>query len=354
MWQTQIANKTGTTDLWVRSRNAGDSSSAAAWNAPWTRILTGTNYNNYVPSKTGAGASGTWSINVTGTAGKVAWDNVSSKPSYYDAKAIKAITRSNTTFTYTCMDGTTGTFTQQDNNTTYSAGTGITLSGTTFSLTNSSISIAGNSVALGGSISAATLRSALGLSNAMHFIGVATVTVTDGSTVNPEIDGYTVSVPGDVIIDKDSAYEYVWTGKIWERLGGDGSYKIVQSAVSDPAASGNSSTFIKTISQNANGVITATKATIATHTIQVNGTNAVTYNGGGAATVNLKSGSGISVSNSSGTVTFAHSNSVTAKTAYGSTATTASANGGKIVVTDVKYDAQGHITGSADRTITLS
>lgn len=49
-----------------------------------------------------------------------------------------------------------------------------------------------------------------------------------------------------------------------------------------------------------------------------------------------------------------HANSVTAKIAYGSTATTASANGGTIKVTDVKYDAQGHITGSTDRTITLS
>lgn len=58
--------------------------------------------------------------NCSGTAGGVAWGNVSSKPSYYDAKAIKGITRSGTTFTYTCMDGTTGTFTQQDNNTTYS------------------------------------------------------------------------------------------------------------------------------------------------------------------------------------------------------------------------------------------
>ena len=48
------------------------------------------------------------------------------------SKAIKSITRSGTTFTYTCLDGTTGTFTQQDNNTTYSAGTGISLSGTTF------------------------------------------------------------------------------------------------------------------------------------------------------------------------------------------------------------------------------
>lgn len=51
---------------------------------------------------------------------------------------------------------------------------------------------------------------------------------------------------------------------------------------------------------------------------------------------------------------FKHTNAVTAKTAYGSTETTASANGGSITVTDVKYDAQGHITGSTDRKITLS
>lgn len=64
----------------------------------------------------------------------------------------------------------------------------------------------------------------------------------------------------------------------------------------------------------------------------------------------IKVGTGLTMSSE----TLNHSNSITAKTAYGSTATTASANGGKIVVTDIKYDAQGHITGSTDRTITLS
>lgn len=64
----------------------------------------------------------------------------------------------------------------------------------------------------------------------------------------------------------------------------------------------------------------------------------------------IKVGSGLTMSSE----TLNHSNSITAKTSYGSTATTASANGGKIVVTDIKYDAQGHITGSTDRTITLS
>ena len=61
-------------------------------------------------------------------------------------------------------------------------------------------------------------------------------------------------------------------------------------------------------------------------------------------------GAGISISNNK----INHSNSVTAKTAYGSTATSASANGGSFTVTDIKYDAQGHITGSTDRTINLS
>lgn len=40
------------------------------------------------------------------------------------------------------------------------------------------------------------------------------------------------------------------------------SMKAVQSAVSDPAASGTSITFIATISQDANGVITVTKKTV--------------------------------------------------------------------------------------------
>lgn len=58
-----------------------------------------------------------------GGADSIAWTNITSKPAYYDAKAITTITRSGTTFTYTCLDGTYGTFTQQDNDTTYSAAT---------------------------------------------------------------------------------------------------------------------------------------------------------------------------------------------------------------------------------------
>lgn len=40
MWQTQIANMAGTTDLWVRSRAGSSIVNGTAWKAPWARILT--------------------------------------------------------------------------------------------------------------------------------------------------------------------------------------------------------------------------------------------------------------------------------------------------------------------------
>ena len=64
-WNKQIS-----TDSWVGERT----------------ILDSNNYNNYAPSKSGSGASGTWGINITGNAGSassVAWGNVSGKPSTF-------------------------------------------------------------------------------------------------------------------------------------------------------------------------------------------------------------------------------------------------------------------------------
>lgn len=48
MWQTQIANAAGSTDLWVRSRNGAAVDNSKAWAAPWTRILTGSNWKNVI------------------------------------------------------------------------------------------------------------------------------------------------------------------------------------------------------------------------------------------------------------------------------------------------------------------
>ncbi len=133
-------------------------------------------------------------------------------------------------------------------------------------LANSSVSIAGNSVSLGGSLDASTLTSSLGLSSAMHFIGVATVAITDGSTTNPTISGYDFAnnkKAGDVIIDSSSSREYVWTtASKWELLGGDSSYKTTQTAVTKPTAATNQ--WVSAIGQDANGVISVDYASLVT------------------------------------------------------------------------------------------
>ena len=66
--------------------------------------------------------------------------------------AIKNITRDGTTFTATRANNTTFTFNQQDNNTTYSAGTAMSLNGTTFNHSDyGSAGTAGTSSATSGS-----------------------------------------------------------------------------------------------------------------------------------------------------------------------------------------------------------
>lgn len=219
-------------------------------------------------------------------------------------------------------------------------------------LANSKVTIAGNDVSLGGNLTADTLRESLGLSNAMHFIGVATVAITDGSTDDPVIPGYSTKTAGDVIIDKDSSYEYVWSSaNKWERLGGDSSYKTKQTAVSSPSANGSTTAFIDTISQNANGVITVTKKNLDTSgtwsgnagsatkletarslTTKLNSTTAVTFDGsadqntipvtgilpianGGTGTNTLTSGEALIGNGTSAITTRAITNNTTATVA---------------------------------------
>ena len=90
----------------------------------------------------------------------------------------------------------------------------------------------------------------LGLSNAMHFIGIATTAITDGGTEDPTISGYSTKTAGDVVIDKDTRREYVWsTTNKWELLGFDASAKY------EKTTSGN--TFISKITQATDGTVTA-------------------------------------------------------------------------------------------------
>ena len=65
-----------------------------------------------------------------------------------------------------------------------------------------------------------------GITGAMHFIGEATVEITNNSSVNPRIPGYNFAnaQPGDVILFGSA--EYVWTGASWHLLGDEGSYAV--------------------------------------------------------------------------------------------------------------------------------
>lgn len=102
---TQIIGDYSSGHLYTRSGSPANVGGLGSWRG-WHTIIDSNNI-------------GSQSVNYANSAGAVAWGNVSSKPSYYDAKAITSISRSGTTFTATYLDGTTTTFSQQDNNTTY-------------------------------------------------------------------------------------------------------------------------------------------------------------------------------------------------------------------------------------------
>lgn len=83
-------------DVWYNHRSSDNGDGLwyrTGWDndkRPWAKILDSTNYNQYAPTKTGGGASGSWNISVTGssasctgnarTATNVAWDGVTGKP----------------------------------------------------------------------------------------------------------------------------------------------------------------------------------------------------------------------------------------------------------------------------------
>lgn len=66
----------------------------------------------------------------------------------------------------------------------------------------------------------------LGLSGAMHFLGVTTSNVNEGSTLSSIIiDGKSVTQSkGDVVLYSHS--EYIWTGSKWEELGSEQSFAL--------------------------------------------------------------------------------------------------------------------------------
>ena len=122
------------------------------------------------------------------------------------------------------------------------------------------------------------------LSGAMVFIGTSTTAITDGGTQNPTVNGSVIvnKTAGNVVIY--GSQEYVWNGSSWELFGDEGSYALktitvtgnngltgggaltenrtISHAVPSGAAAGTlgsstERTYIKTVTTDAYGHITA-------------------------------------------------------------------------------------------------
>ena len=199
-----------------------------------------------------AGTSGKWIILADATNNKWTFDGNAASAS---AVPLSGVTNADDLKAIEALTGTSGFLKKTaantwslDTNTYLTASTGVT-------------SIAGKT----GTVTLADL----GLSQALRFIGITSTNLSDGattSTLTAKSTGSLIKttgfVIGDVVIDNNSAYEYIWTGSAWERLGGDSSYKTTQTTKTDPTASGTGIEYIASITQNANGEITATKSTV--------------------------------------------------------------------------------------------
>lgn len=73
----------------------------------------------------------------------------------------------------------------------------------------------------------------LGLSGAMHFLGVSTTAITDHGAEKPTIDGKPVTklASGDVVIYEH--LEFVWDGSKWEKLGDESSYALKTTTINN-------------------------------------------------------------------------------------------------------------------------
>ena len=89
-------------------------------------------------------------------------------------------------------------------------------------------------------ITAEQLRTALGLTNAMHFIGITTTNIQDGDDTTPiTIGGNDVTpVAGDVVIRDNSAAEFVWDGSHWNLMGDTGDFALKITTITGTGALG--------------------------------------------------------------------------------------------------------------------
>lgn len=118
----------------------------------WKTILTSSNYTSYTVTKTGGGASGTWGINVTGSAGSVAWANVSGRPSSLPASDVYSWAKASSKPSYSWSEITSkpSTFTPASHTHAYIPLSGGTITGSIIRSSGGSWISARNNVAVRG------------------------------------------------------------------------------------------------------------------------------------------------------------------------------------------------------------
>ena len=264
-----------------------------------------------------------------------------------------------------------------------------------------------NALSVGSKIydgsSAITIEAAdLGLSNALHFIGVKSSLPTTGSYV-----------AGDVILVGNKEYVY---NNGWIELGDGDSHALKTISItagsgltgggtlsadftishadtsSQASISANGRKYITGVTLDTyghvTGLTTGTETVTDTNTtytfaptknssngnVKLNltaggsgsGTQSATIKGSGATTVTTDANGVITISSTDNNTqytgnagitldgtTFKHSNSITAKTTYIQGATLAPGYAGTFTVYEPKYDAQGHITGVQGTVVTM-
>ena len=105
---------------------------SGTWSA-WKTLIDTSNYTSYTVTKTGSGASGTWGINVTGSAGSVAWGNVSGRPSSLPASDVYAWAKASSKPSYGWVEitGKPSSFTPSSHTHNYLPLNGGTVTGAT-------------------------------------------------------------------------------------------------------------------------------------------------------------------------------------------------------------------------------
>lgn len=245
---------------------------------------------------------------------------------------IKGLSVSGRTITYTKGDGTTGTITTQDNNTTYTANTGIKLNGTTFQHTNAVTAgtaqgDANKTLSWGGTFTIPTVTyDAQG-----HITGKGTTTMTMPGNPNTDTHHTAKNIVGASATATANAT--ATNGNVYLNL-------IENNAVrSKHKIAGTGAT---TVTSDSSGNIT------------INSTN-TTYGVATTSANGLMSSAMVTKLNgiAEGANKYTHPNSGATAGSYGPSANASPTHSGTFTVPYLTINAAGHITAVSNKTITL-